>query len=101
MAQHFGDYLGVDTSGEQEGGADLPEVVEANLGQSCFPEPRFPVPVVKIGGVGGVAPRVGEHEPRSVQVPFDVARFLRYRRSASVAPAHLDQEHAPYARMRS
>jgi hypothetical protein len=54
----------------------------------------------KLSASAGSPLALGSTRLRSDQVPFDVARFLRYRRRASVAPAHLDQDHAPYARIR-
>jgi hypothetical protein len=61
--------------------------------------------------LAGLAVDLGRKQPlvhdssRSVQEPFYTAWrvlcFLRCRRRSSVAPARLDRDYAPYARMRS
>src|ERR687889_1556722 len=35
MTEHFGDDLGVDVAGEEQGGTRVPQVVEARLGRSA------------------------------------------------------------------
>jgi hypothetical protein len=57
------------------------------------------VPVAEV--VGGVSPTFGNTSPRSVRELFCAACFLRYRRRVSMTPARLDQDYAPYVRMRS
>jgi hypothetical protein len=62
VPEHLGDDLRVYALRQQQRGAGVPEVVEADLRQPGPPKQGFPVPVVQVVAVRGVAPRVGEDE---------------------------------------
>ena len=66
VSQELLHELGMDASSQEQGGAGVPEVVEAYFGQTGILEERFEGPVYEVFGVDGRSnERKGLQEPQT------------------------------------